>query len=135
MTEDRIKGAAYLVYEVERRAYPLSESTFTIGRDASSGIVIREPAVSRLHAEVKPEGEGFVLNATGATGTKLDKVLKREIEIDGQAYIAAISPEGVKVTKKGFRKGNEITWRAIISGDANLSEDLSASVDATAAPE
>jgi len=39
--------------------------------------------------------------------TKLDKVLKREIEIDGQAYIAAISPEGVKVTKKGFRKGNE----------------------------
>lgn len=67
--------------------------------------------------------------------TKLDKVLKREIEIDGQAYIAAISPEGVKVTKKGFRKGNEISWRAIISGDANLSEDLSASVDATAAPE
>lgn len=63
--------------------------------------------------------------------TKLDKVLKREIEIDGQAYIAAISPEGVKVTKKGFRKGNEISWRAIISGDANLSEDLSASVDAT----
>lgn len=63
--------------------------------------------------------------------TKLDKVLKREIDIDGQAYIAAISPEGVKVTKKGFRKGNEITWRAIISGDAGLNEDLSMSVDAT----
>jgi hypothetical protein len=67
--------------------------------------------------------------------TKLDKVLKRELEIDGQAYIAAISPEGVKVTKKGFRKGNEITWRAIISGDANLSEDLSASVDASSTSE
>jgi hypothetical protein len=63
--------------------------------------------------------------------TKLDKVLKREIDIDGQAYIAAISPEGVKVTKKGFRKGNEITWRSIISGDANLNEDLRVSVDAT----
>jgi hypothetical protein len=67
--------------------------------------------------------------------TKLDKVLKREIEIDGQAYIAAISPEGVKVTKKGFRKGNEISWRAIISGDANLSSDLSASVDASSTSE
>jgi hypothetical protein len=67
--------------------------------------------------------------------TKLDKVLKRELEIDGQAYIASISPEGVKVTKKGFRKGNEITWRAIISGDANLSEDLSASVDASSTSE
>jgi hypothetical protein len=67
--------------------------------------------------------------------TKLDKVLKRELEIDGQAYIAAISPEGVKVTKKGFRKGNEISWRAIITGDANLSEDLSASVDASSPSE
>ena len=63
--------------------------------------------------------------------TKLDKVLKRELEIDGQSYIAAISPEGIKVTKKGFRKGNEVTWRSIISGDAGLNEDLSASVDAT----
>ena len=67
--------------------------------------------------------------------TKLDRVLKRELEIDGQAYIASISPEGVKVTKKGFRKGNEISWRAIISGDANLSEDLSASVDASSTSE
>ena len=63
--------------------------------------------------------------------TKLDKVLKREIELDGQSYIAAISPDGIKVTKKGFRKGNEISWRSIISGDAGLNDDLSASVDAT----
>jgi hypothetical protein len=67
--------------------------------------------------------------------TKLDKVLKREIEIDGQSYIAAISPEGVKVTKKGFRKGNEISWKSIISGDAGLNADLSASVDSSSSPE
>lgn len=63
--------------------------------------------------------------------TKLDKVLKREIELDGQSYIASISPEGIKVTKKGFRKGNEISWRSIVSGDAGLNSDLSASVDAS----
>ena len=67
--------------------------------------------------------------------TKLDKVLKREIEIDGQSYIAAISPEGVKVTKKGFRKGNEISWKSIVSGDAGLNADLSASVDSSSSPE
>lgn len=67
--------------------------------------------------------------------TKLDKVLKREIELDGQSYIAAISPEGIKVTKKGFRKGNEISWRSIISGDASLNADLSASVDASGSSE
>ena len=67
-----MKGAAYLVYEVERRAYPLSDSTFTIGRDAGSGIVIREPSVSRSHAEVKADGEAFVISPTGATGTRLN---------------------------------------------------------------
>jgi pSer/pThr/pTyr-binding forkhead associated (FHA) protein len=72
MTADPIKPASYLVYEVERRAYPLSEGPFSIGRDASSGIVIREPAVSRAHAEVRPDEDGFVLSATGATGTRLN---------------------------------------------------------------
>src|SRR4051812_40919618 len=46
--------------------------------------------------------------------TKLDKTLKREIEIDGQLYTIAISPEGIKVTQKGFRKGSELTWKEIL---------------------
>ena len=48
--------------------------------------------------------------------TKLDKVLKREIELDGQAYIASISPDGIKVTKKGFRKGT----RDRLAGPQNI---------------
>jgi hypothetical protein len=48
--------------------------------------------------------------------TKLDKTLKREIDIDGQAYMVAISPEGVKLTQKGYRKGREMSWRALWSG-------------------
>ena len=47
---------------------------------------------------------------------KLDKTLKREIEIDGQPYTVAISPEGVKLTQKGFRKGREMSWRQLWSG-------------------
>jgi pSer/pThr/pTyr-binding forkhead associated (FHA) protein len=72
MTADPMNPASYLVFEAERRAYPLSDAPFSIGRDASSGIVIREPAVSRSHAEVRPDGDGFVLNAVGATGTRLN---------------------------------------------------------------
>ena len=67
--------------------------------------------------------------------TKLEKTLKREIVINGEPHIATISPQGVKVTKKGFRKGNEITWQAIASGDAALRQDLRMSVDATQTPE
>lgn len=69
---DPEKGPSYLVYEFERRAYPLAASTFTIGRDAGSDIVVREPAVSRLHAEVRAESGDFMLVAAGATGTLLN---------------------------------------------------------------
>ena len=41
--------------------------------------------------------------------TKLEKVLKREITIDGKAYMVAISPEELKVTQKGFRRGQELS--------------------------
>jgi hypothetical protein len=58
--------------------------------------------------------------------------MKRELEIDGMRYTIAISPEGIKVTEKGKRKGQEITWRDIISGDAALRRDLRLSVDALA---
>ena len=72
MTADPLKPASYLVYEVERRAYPLTDSPFSIGRDATSGIVIREPAVSRSHAEVRSEGDGFVVTPVGATATRVN---------------------------------------------------------------
>jgi len=60
--------------------------------------------------------------------TKLEKTLKREIEIDGKPYMVAISPEGVKVTQKGFRRGPELTWRSIISGEAEMGQQLKSSV-------
>jgi hypothetical protein len=60
---------------------------------------------------------------------KLDKSIKRELEIDGKLYTIAISPDGIKVTEKGRRNGPEVSWRAIISGDATLNANLSASVD------
>ena len=45
--------------------------------------------------------------------TKLEKTVKREIEIDGQPFTVAISPDGLKITQKGFRKGQEVTWREL----------------------
>jgi hypothetical protein len=64
--------------------------------------------------------------------TPLDRPIKRELEIDGTLYTVTISPDGVKVTQKGKRKGHELTWRDIISGDAALRRDLSLSLGAMA---
>ncbi len=63
--------------------------------------------------------------------TKLDKAIKRELELEGRLYTVTIAPDGVKVVEKGKRKGQEISWRSIISGDAMLAESLRISVDAS----
>jgi hypothetical protein len=63
--------------------------------------------------------------------TKLDKSIKRELEHKGQVYTITISPEGVKVVPKGRRNGTEVSWDSIISGDATLTANLSASVNSS----
>jgi hypothetical protein len=60
--------------------------------------------------------------------TALDKTLRRQIRIKGQDYIVALSPEGLKITRKGGRKGLELAWSALVSGDAALAVALNASV-------
>ena len=60
--------------------------------------------------------------------TKLDKPLKREIEIDGKPYTLTFSASGLLLTEKGHRKGIELTWKSLVSGDAGLASALQASV-------
>ncbi len=45
--------------------------------------------------------------------TKLQKEIRREIDIDGEPFTVTISPVGVKLTRKRFRAGRELTWRAL----------------------
>src|SRR5436190_1158057 len=60
--------------------------------------------------------------------TRLDKELRRELEIGGESYILTISPEGLKLTLKGRRKGQELRWDAFVNGDAALATALNASL-------
>jgi hypothetical protein len=60
--------------------------------------------------------------------TRLDKTLKRELAFEGRTFIIAVSPEGLKLTLKGKRKGQELRWQDLISGDAALAAALNASV-------
>jgi hypothetical protein len=62
--------------------------------------------------------------------TKLDKTIKRELELEGKLYTVAISPEGVKVTPKGARKGHEVSWSTLVGGDAEARREPSPPGDA-----
>jgi hypothetical protein len=60
--------------------------------------------------------------------TKLEKPLRREVAIEGQAYMVTLSPEGIKLVPKGKRKGLELEWKALVSGEAALASALNASL-------
>jgi hypothetical protein len=61
--------------------------------------------------------------------TRLEKELKRELEVDGEPYVLTISPEGLKLTPKGKRKGQELSWSSLVSGEAALAAALNASLE------
>ena len=60
--------------------------------------------------------------------TKLDKTLKREIDISGNPFMLSISPEGLKLVPNGKRNGLEIAWKDLVNGDAALATALNASL-------
>jgi hypothetical protein len=60
--------------------------------------------------------------------TKLEKAIKREVNIEGNLYMLTIAPEGLKLVPKGKRNGLEIAWKDMVSGQAALATALNASV-------
>ncbi|WP_372012633.1 hypothetical protein [Pseudoxanthomonas sp. 10H] len=60
--------------------------------------------------------------------TPLDKPLRRELTIAGQAYTLTLDPDGLKLVEKGRRKGLELRWVELVNGDAALASALQASL-------
>ncbi|HTV77177.1 MAG TPA: hypothetical protein VMF03_02895 [Steroidobacteraceae bacterium] len=60
--------------------------------------------------------------------TPLDKTLKRSLVVDGVDYVITLSPERLKLTRKGKKTGIELNWADITSGDSALALALQASI-------
>ncbi len=56
--------------------------------------------------------------------TKLNKQLKREIDVDGKPFMVTL----LKLTEKGKRLGREHTWKDLLGGDAAPSAALNTSL-------
>ena len=59
--------------------------------------------------------------------TKLDKILRRELQIGAMTFTITIAPKSLKLVEKGRRKGIEIAWADLVSGDVGLAAALQAS--------
>jgi hypothetical protein len=60
--------------------------------------------------------------------TKLSTALKREIDIEGQPYVVHLTETGLRLVPKGRRKGYELAWKDLVSGEAALATALNASL-------
>ena len=61
--------------------------------------------------------------------TKLEKELKREIVIDDKHVRGDHFAAGFEADRKGRRKGRELAWKDLVTGDAALATALNASVE------
>jgi hypothetical protein len=67
-------GAGSIVLPSGER-FTLSEATITIGRHPDSNMVLADPNVSRNHAEIRPQGDRYVVVDLGSTnGTRVNGV-------------------------------------------------------------
>lgn len=62
--------------------------------------------------------------------TKLNGSLKREIDIHGAPYVVTLAPDAMTIVLKGKRKGLELRWSDLVSGEAALATALNASLTA-----
>jgi pSer/pThr/pTyr-binding forkhead associated (FHA) protein len=75
MTDANKSGTPYLIHAFEHKAYPIpSDRPLSIGRETVNDITVNEVAVSRHHAEVRQEGESFVLHPVGSTTTVMNSM-------------------------------------------------------------
>jgi hypothetical protein len=63
--------------------------------------------------------------------TKLEKTIKREVSVGDQTIVLTLAPDGLTMTEKGKRKGKTLSWSELWSGEAEMAQQLRASVKAS----
>lgn len=74
-------------------------------------------------------GHGSADCCASSMTTRLDGTLKREILVDGEPYTVTLSEIGIKLTRKGRRKGLVLNWKDLLSGEQALAVALNASLE------
>ena len=81
-------GAGSLILPTPQRV-PLGEHALSIGRLPECNITLNDPNVSRHHAEIRPQGNGFVIVDLGSTN--------------------GVKVNGVRVAQQALADGDQIT--------------------------
>ena len=61
--------------------------------------------------------------------TPLDRPLRRLVTIDDEPYVVTLDRNGLRLVRKGRRKGQEVGWKEILSGEVTLDAQLRSSLE------
>jgi predicted component of type VI protein secretion system len=125
----------YLVNEKERRAYPLTRKKVGIGRDAASNVLLRDPSVSRFHADIRAEAGQYVLYSMGSAGTKVNghnlsapQMLQEgdRVEVGDTSFVFTRTlPQGIAVADMSEDAAEEVvTRRSTVMANAVDMKDI-----------
>lgn len=90
-------------------AYTLARRTLHIGRDAGSNIQLRDPDVSRQHADIRGEAGLHVLHSMGAIGTSVNGDQVEQARILHEGDRVEIGEDAFIYTRTRPEKGTRIT--------------------------
>jgi len=60
--------------------------------------------------------------------TPLEKPVRRAVLINGEPYVVTIEQDGLRLVRKGHRKGIEVAWEQILGGEVALAAQLAGSL-------
>ena len=60
--------------------------------------------------------------------TPLEKPVRRAVQINGEPYVVTIEQSGLRLVRKGHRKGIDVAWEQILAGEVALAAQLAGSL-------
>jgi len=60
--------------------------------------------------------------------TPLEKPVRRAVLINGEPYVVTIEETGLRLVRKGHRKGIDVAWEQILGGEVALAAQLAGSL-------
>jgi pSer/pThr/pTyr-binding forkhead associated (FHA) protein len=88
-----IGSGGRLVSLVDGKEYIVSERGITIGRDASSDVVVAQTEVSRKHAEIVPSERGYLIHDHSTNGVYVNGVRVLQSQVLGRSDVVRVGSE------------------------------------------
>jgi pSer/pThr/pTyr-binding forkhead associated (FHA) protein len=88
-----IASGGRLVSLVDGKEYTVSERGITIGRDASSDVVVAQNEVSRRHAEIVPSERGYLIHDYSTNGVYVNNVRVLQSQVLSRSDVVRIGSE------------------------------------------